>query len=126
MHELALCQAIAESAQRRAAGRAVEAVTVRIGHLRQVVPDSLLFSWDLVVEGTALAGSKLEVEHVPAVVACGACGETTTLEWPVLMCGSCTSHDVQLISGEELLLVSLQLVPPSGRNPSRLPGRIPP
>jgi hydrogenase nickel incorporation protein HypA/HybF len=115
MHELSLCQAIADTAQQRAAGRPVRQVNVRIGHLRQVVPDSLTFAWDLLIEGTDLAGSTLEVDHVPAVVVCGGCGESTTLEWPVLACGQCASHDVQLISGDELLLVSLELAPSPGR-----------
>ena len=38
MHELALAQAIADTVSRRAEGRGVELVAVRIGHLRQVVP----------------------------------------------------------------------------------------
>ena len=73
MHELSLCQAIVDSAGAHADGRHIERVTVRIGHLRQVVPDSLLFSWELLTDGTDLAGSVLEIEHVPAVVVCAAC-----------------------------------------------------
>ena len=45
MHELSIAQAIVDVAARHAAGRRVERVQVRIGHLRQVVPSALAFSF---------------------------------------------------------------------------------
>jgi hydrogenase nickel incorporation protein HypA/HybF len=107
MHELALCQAIVDTVERRSGGRRVEQVDVRIGHFRQVVPDSLQFSWGLLTEGTDLAGCRLVVDHVPAVIECRSCGATTTLEVPILVCSSCESSDVTLVSGEELLVASV-------------------
>ncbi len=104
MHELSLCQAILEHVEARSEGRPVRRVDVRIGYLRQVVPDSLLFSWEMLTERTPLAGTELVVEHIPAVVHCARCDVDTTLEWPVLACASCESHDVQLRSGDELQL----------------------
>ena len=110
MHELALGQAIADTVERHADGRHVERVLVRIGHLRQVVPDSLQVSWQLLVEGTDLDGCALEIEHVPAVVECRTCAATTTLELPVLACAACGSLDVELRSGEEFLIVASDVV----------------
>ena len=48
MHELALCGAIADVVSRRADGRQVDVVHLRIGALRQVVPDTLSFCWSMV------------------------------------------------------------------------------
>src|SRR5436190_17537688 len=109
MHELSLAEAIAAAAGARAAGRRVQRVSVRIGYLRHVVPDSLVFSWEVLTAGTDLDGSELAVEHVPAVVACGACGATTTLDLPILVCGACEGSDVELRSGDEFLLVSIDV-----------------
>ncbi len=109
MHELSLCEAIAGAVTRHAAGRPVARVLVRIGHLRQVVPDALTFSWEMLSTGTDLEGSVLDVESVPAVVSCSACGEETTLDLPILACGRCYNRDVTLISGEEFAVVSLEL-----------------
>ncbi len=109
MHELALGQAIADNVERRAGGRRVERVLVRIGHLRQVVPDSLQFSWELLVDGTDLDGCTLEIEHVPAVVACRSCAQLTTLDLPVLACSACGSLDVELRSGEEFPIVAMDV-----------------
>jgi hydrogenase nickel incorporation protein HypA/HybF len=109
VHELSVAQAIADTASAHARDRAVQKVCVRIGYLRQVVPESLLFSWQLVTDGTPLAGCELEIEHVPAVVRCPACLTDTALDLPVLVCGSCGGSDVELVSGEEFQFAALEL-----------------
>jgi hydrogenase nickel incorporation protein HypA/HybF len=109
MHELSLCEAIAGAVNRHAGGQPVTRVLVRIGHLRQVVPDALTFSWQMMATGTELEGSVLEIESVPATVACRACGQETTLDMPIVACGECFSRDVTLLTGEEFAVVSLEL-----------------
>jgi hydrogenase nickel incorporation protein HypA/HybF len=109
MHELSLSDAIRATTVKHAEGRTVQQVTVRIGHLRQVVPEALMFSWKMVTESTELNATELIIEDVPAVVACRQCGEHTTLGVPILACGVCESFDVTLLSGEEFLVVSLEL-----------------
>ena len=85
-------------------------VTVQIGHLRQVVPDALQFSWEAVSSTTQLRDAELVIEQVPAVVECIECGARTTLDVPILACGTCEGFDVKLLSGEELLVASIDLV----------------
>jgi hydrogenase nickel incorporation protein HypA/HybF len=109
MHELSLAQAIGDTVRTHADGRPVERVTVRIGHFRQVVPDSLTFSWQLLTEGGDLDGCELTIEHVPAVIVCNRCQTETTLDWPLLHCPSCEGDDVKLLSGEEFLVLSIDL-----------------
>ena len=108
MHELSLCEAIADTVVRRAAGRPVTRATVRIGAMRQVVPDSMSFCWTMLTDGSELDGCALDIEHIDAVIAC-VCGARTTLRQPILVCDSCGSVDVVLETGEELLLVSIDL-----------------
>ena len=74
MHELSICSAIASTAAKHAEGRPVTQVTVQIGHLRQVVPDALQFSWEVVSSTTQLKDAELVIEQVPAVVECIECG----------------------------------------------------
>jgi hydrogenase nickel incorporation protein HypA/HybF len=109
MHELSICNAIASSAVKHAEGRPVSRVTVRIGHLRQVVPDALQFNWEVVSGMSDLRDAALVIEQVPAVVECHECGVRTTLDVPVFACRACGGFDVTLVSGEELLLVSVDL-----------------
>ena len=109
MHELSLCQAILDKVQRHSDGRPVTQVNVRIGHLRQVVPDALQFSWEMLTTSTELSDTELLIELVPARVECTACGAETKLDLPILMCGTCGSFDVRLLSGEEFLVVSMEV-----------------
>jgi hydrogenase nickel incorporation protein HypA/HybF len=109
VHELSVAQAIADTTVRHADGRPVSAVHVRIGHLRQVVPDSLQFAWELLTEDTVLHRAVLVVDHVPAVVHCTGCLERTTLELPLLVCGACGSTDVELESGDELTIQAVDV-----------------
>jgi hydrogenase nickel incorporation protein HypA/HybF len=109
MHELSLCDAIVNTTMKHADGRIVQQVTVRIGHLRQVVPDALLFGWQLLTDSTELKGASLVIEPVPATVSCRDCAAQTTLDLPILACGTCGSFEVTLLTGEEFLIVSMEV-----------------
>jgi hydrogenase nickel incorporation protein HypA/HybF len=110
MHELSLCTSIAKIVERTAAGRTVQRVRVDIGHLRQVVPETLAYSWEMVVWGTPLEAAKLEIRYVPAVIECLACGHHTELDEPVFRCAKCDSVETQVISGNELIVTSLDVI----------------
>jgi hydrogenase nickel incorporation protein HypA/HybF len=109
MHELSIAQAIVDVAARHAEGRRVLRVNVQVGHLRQVVPDSLQFAFALVVQGTALDGAELAITHVPAAGRCRECGAESVMESFPLSCGACGSFDVEVFAGEELLVEGLEL-----------------
>ena len=83
MHELSIADAVVTIAGRHAAGRRVTRVDVKVGHLRQVVPDSLTFAFELLTAGTEMEGAELVIVQVPAAVRCNACGaETVLAEFP--------------------------------------------
>ena len=110
MHELSICGSIADIVTRRAAGRAVKVINVRVGQLRQVVPDTLVYCWELVSADTPLAGSRISIEAVPARIRCRSCDQVTDVgAVPVFACGGCGGFDAEVVSGEEFLITSLEL-----------------
>jgi|HubBroStandDraft_6_1064221.scaffolds.fasta_scaffold121542_3 hydrogenase nickel incorporation protein HypA/HybF len=109
MHELSIAEAIADVATRHAQGRRVVGVAVRVGYLRQVVPDSLDFAFELVVQGTELEGAELAITHIPAAGRCRECGTGSAMESFPLCCGRCGGLDMEVLAGEELLVDSLEL-----------------
>jgi hydrogenase nickel incorporation protein HypA/HybF len=84
-------------------------VELRIGHLRQVVPASLEFAWELVTQGTTLDGAELAIEYVPATARCRSCGTASELQAFPARCGACGSFDVDVEGGDELLVDALEL-----------------
>jgi hydrogenase nickel incorporation protein HypA/HybF len=109
MHELSIAQAIVAVAARHAGGARVERVPVRIGHLRQVVPAALAFSFELCAHGTPVDGAELEIEHVPIGAVCRSCGTDSELDGFPLACPACGGLAVDVVRGEELQVESLEL-----------------
>ena len=109
MHELSVSNAILDTALRHAAGRRVTVVEVSAGALRQVVPESLRFYWDIVTRDTDCQGSRLDLHEIEARVRCDACGESWTLDVPVFRCGSCGSAQVEVVTGNELCVESIDV-----------------
>jgi hydrogenase nickel incorporation protein HypA/HybF len=110
VHELSLCQAIAGVVKPYADGHHVDIVRVKIGALRQVVPESLTFCWTLVRDYEDMPDAELELEFITAQVRCRACGQhsTITSAWS-LLCPHCESADVEVLRGDEFLVTSLDV-----------------
>lgn len=109
MHELSIAESVVQIASSQADGRRVTKVWMKVGHLRQVVPSALSFSFELVAEGTPVEGAELEMEEVPASGRCRVCAEESRFDGFPLQCGSCGGFDLKILSGEELLVESLEL-----------------
>ena len=109
MHELAIAESVVRIAARHAGERRVTKVYLKVGHLRQVVPSALAFSFELVAQGTSVEGAELEIEEIPATGKCRACGAEIRLASFPLQCRECAGFDLELIAGEELYVESLEM-----------------
>jgi len=112
MHELAICHGIMEVAVAALEGLVapiprVDRITVRIGRLTAVVPDSLLYHFDLLTPGTRLEGAELVIEEVPIRGRCADCAARFEIDTLSFTCPLCGSGLVELLSGRELEVVSL-------------------
>ncbi len=109
MHELSISSAVLESVLRHAAGRQVSGVKLRVGHLRQVVPDSLEFYWGIVTRDGVCEGSVLEQEIVPGRLACAPCGREWEIDMPIFRCPTCGGSEVSVVAGDELEVESIEV-----------------
>jgi hydrogenase nickel incorporation protein HypA/HybF len=112
MHELSIADAVVAIAGRHAGARRVLRVELRVGALRQVVPQALEFAFGLVAEGTPVEGAELVLDVVPAAGWCRACGIESELPTFPLLCAACGGADLELTQGEELLVDALELEEP--------------
>jgi hydrogenase nickel incorporation protein HypA/HybF len=102
VHELSVAGAVLQTVERHAAGRPVTHVCLRVGGLRQVVPDSLTFYWSVVTRGTVCEDARLECVEVDIRLHCSDCGEDWTPDWAAFRCPACGSAQVTVVAGEEL------------------------
>ena len=109
MHELSLSGAIVNTAVKHAAGRPVSVVNLRVGRLRQVVPDTLDFYFEFVARGTVCEGARLEQELVPARLRCRDCGSEWEIDFPDFRCTQCAAVGVEVLSGEEFEVESIEV-----------------
>jgi hydrogenase nickel incorporation protein HypA/HybF len=109
VHELSIADAIVAIACDHAQGRRVTSVEVKIGGLRQVVPDALAFAFDLVAAGTPVEGAQLDVDHVAPRAYCSRCEVESEVTSLPLACASCGRVDVDVVAGDELLVESIEL-----------------
>jgi hydrogenase nickel incorporation protein HypA/HybF len=108
MHELSITQSVVDAVCERAAGRIVHRVTVQVGALTAVVPDAMRFCFDLVTEGTVVAGAELEIDRRAAAVHCHDCGADFEPPDLILLC-PCGSADVVVTAGRELQILSMEV-----------------
>ena len=108
MHELSLSGAIVNTVVKHAAGRRVTVVSLRVGALRQVVPDTLDFYFGFVAQGTVCEGARLEQELIPARVRCRTCDREWEIDMPTFRCPGCGGA-AEVLSGEEFQVESIDV-----------------
>jgi hydrogenase nickel incorporation protein HypA/HybF len=113
MHELAICQAllrqVLEVAEERGTQR-IGRIKLRIGPLSGIEPELLKTAFPLVAAGTPGEDANIEIDDIPVRVRCQNCGSTSQALTNRLLCRDCGSWRVKLISGYEMLLVSVEFL----------------
>lgn len=108
MHELAIAESVVSSVLQRCPGQHVSIVRLRVGRLSGVVPEALMFCFELATAGTALAGASLEIEELQGRAHCRTCDSDFAMRDAFLLC-DCGSADVRLLSGRDLCVTSVEV-----------------
>jgi hydrogenase nickel incorporation protein HypA/HybF len=114
MHELSIAISMIDQIIEESEGRGgleVEVVHLKLGVFSGVDNDALLFSYELVCEGTPLQGSRLLIETVPLVIYCESCQkERTPPSVYQICCPECLTPGQTIVSGREIEVASLEVV----------------
>jgi hydrogenase nickel incorporation protein HypA/HybF len=108
VHELSITQSVVDTVAERLGGQRVERVTVVVGKLSGVVPDAMMFCFDLCTTGTPLEGARLEIVEVPGEGRCRTCGADVELEDFIALC-PCGSADLAITGGEQLTIKDVEV-----------------
>ncbi len=112
MHEVGVMQSALELALDHAARRGasqIHALTLRVGPLSGVEPESLAFVFDVVTRGTIAEGATLTIDRAPLVYRCRDCERVYEAAEPGTPCPTCESPRTRVLGGRELDLASLEV-----------------
>ena len=112
MHEVGITRSIVEICEenaRRQGVTVVRSVTVEIGELSGVVPESVEFCFEACSKGTLLEGASLIIDRTPGRGRCDACLAECDLEPHSFECPSCGSMALQRIQGDELRVKEMEI-----------------
>ena len=112
MHELAICQSLLEQVENIAeerAAKSVTSITIGMGPLSGVEVQLLKNAYPIASAGTVAQDAELVIEHLPIKVKCSQCGSESDALPNKLTCKQCGDWRTTLISGDEMMLMSLEL-----------------
>ena len=117
MHEMSYCEGVLEAVERRAAGRPVARIGVRIGAIHRVVAAAFDQSFRMAATGGPAEGAATELVVVPVHGHCMDCRRDFESDDPSPACPGCGSLDVAVEGGDEVVLEWLQYIGTSAGDP---------
>lgn len=118
MHELSVCNALIDQVERIALeheAAEVSRIVIKVGPLSGVEPLLLRHAYPLAATGTIAANAELVIDTADVVVRCTQCGSESKVAPNRLLCDACGDFRTRVISGDEMILQSLELENPRAR-----------
>lgn len=112
MHELSVCQSIISQVTQIAHDNnavSVSKVIVHIGPLSGVEAPLLKHAFPIASAGSIAQDALLETHILPIRVRCTICGNENEASINELLCSACGAWQTTLLSGDEMLLQSIEL-----------------
>ena len=112
MHEMSIAQSIIDIVNdtlKENEKELLREIVVDIGELVAVVPDSLQFCYETIVNGTIYEKAELTINIIPLKINCNSCKVESKIEKYSFICPECDSTNINVISGEELNIRYLEV-----------------
>lgn len=93
----------------KAKARKVVKVSLKIGDLAGIFPDSLSFCFDLLAKDTIAEGAALIIEKVPLRGYCPHCNKVFLIKDNQYLCQHCGNLKIELTTGRELQINHLEI-----------------
>lgn len=112
MHELSITESILrtslEEADKRHASK-ITAIRLRLGPFSGIVPECIQTYLDLLAEGTIAEGAVIKAVTLPLRIRCRDCGAENEITRHHIACPVCGSLRLQILSGKEFMIESLEV-----------------
>ena len=88
----------------------IESVRIKVGKAAGILPDALLFAFDIAKAGTLASQAELIIEYIPLGGFCRECGsELESEERYIFSCPDCKSSRIKITRGDELQIVDMEV-----------------
>lgn len=109
MHEFSLTKDLLENVLKNADSKKIVNVNLLIGPFSEQREESIRCYWRELAKGTPGEDAKLHFNHMRTETKCLACGGAFNLEDGESLCLYCQNNHLQLPSGDEVRLESIDL-----------------
>ena len=112
MHETALMQdlitTVIQAVEKYNVTR-VNRVVLSVGKISNVLPEALLFAFEALTGEGIMKGAGLEIEYLPIIARCHACGREYQADGFPIVCPGCQSKNFTIISGDEVYIKNIDI-----------------
>jgi len=114
MHELTIAQNIISIVEEEVAKQGdsgtVKKVFFKAGKMHAIIPESLKFGFEILKKDSKVVNqANLEIDEIPLRIKCKKCGLEKNIEEPIFYCSKCNSFDIEIISGMDMFVESIEL-----------------
>jgi len=113
MHEVGIAQGLLTIATENCLKQGytrIESIKVKIGRAAGVVPDALLFAFEVAKIDTIAEKANLTIDEIPVSGFCNACNSNFTVnDAYVISCPRCEGTSIRIDSGRELHIYEMEV-----------------
>ena len=113
MHEASIAISLIETVSdlcQKEGYNSIEVVRLKVGRAAGILPDALLFAFDVAKAGTIANKAELIIEYIALGGYCSDCGsQFESEERYVFFCPACNSRAIKLTRGDEMQIIDMEV-----------------
>ena len=113
MHEASIAISLIETVSdlcQQEGYSSIESVRLKVGRAAGILPDALLFAFDVAKAGTLASQAELIIEYVLLGGFCSECGsQFESEERYIFACPDCESSAIKITRGDEMQIIDMEV-----------------
>jgi hydrogenase nickel incorporation protein HypA/HybF len=113
MHEASIAMSLIETVSElclKEGYHSIESVRLKVGKAAGLLPDALVFAFDMAKAGTPASQAELIIEYIPIGGFCRECGtQFESEERYIFSCPECNSGAIKITRGNEMQIIDMEV-----------------
>jgi len=113
MHEMSLCEAIIETAEKQASIQSyknVKCIRLEIGVLSCVEPEAMRFAFEEVARNSIADGATLLIDEIPGLAWCSQCKMEVAIKQRYDICPACEFYPLEISQGDAMRIKDMEVM----------------